>query len=272
MKRFILGISLCVSLVSTAQEKLKTILCNQNQNVAIVMPASIIQAVTGSENFLFSYNRAKPDSLGLLQGKPGLDSNLLIRTADGKLYNYLLRYKDTLSRFNYFIDRGESILPKGREKDLENEVKEIRFGGMDSMMGATYFDKHSDFYLKKSSGQKKVTVRNNKIQFQVKGISYYKDEVYVVYGLKNNSEIDFEINAIELSKVKGKRNRRSSYQKLEITPIHKFNFPLVISSGQKENFVLVYPKFTMGSGERLKILLTESNGSRYLELLIKSID
>ena len=84
--------------------------------------------------------------------------------------------------------------------------------------------------------------------------------------MKNRSGIDFEINSLELYKVQGKKSRRSSFQKRGISPIYKYDFPNMVLKGQEQNFVVVYPKFTLGDNEKLEMVLTEKKGSRYLKL------
>jgi len=68
-----------------------TIYCNEFQNTVVISPEPIVQAVTGSEYFVFTYDKTKPDILGLLQGTPGYQSNLVLRTMDGEIYTYNLK-------------------------------------------------------------------------------------------------------------------------------------------------------------------------------------
>ncbi|WP_300439068.1 DUF4138 domain-containing protein [Christiangramia sp.] len=266
MKRIILGYVLCFTAISFAQEQIATIYCNQNQNVAFIMPAPIEQAVTGSEDFVFSYNVAAPDSLGLLQGKPGLDSNLLIRTEDGGVYSYILKYQDTLSRFNYFISAKEQINPP---KSLKGKtVIEKEFGKSTyALKNESYFKNLSKYYLKASIGRIKVK-RKYGLRLEVKSINHYGDHVFVKYAIENNSNIDYEINTVELYKVQGRKNRKSSFQKLIIQPIYSYRLPEKIHKAEKLHFVITYPKFTIGSNEKLKIGLTETKGNRYLKLML----
>lgn len=96
---------------------------------------------------------------------------------------------------------------------------------------------------------------------------YFGNEVYIVLEINNASQIDFEINNLTLSKVNGNNRRRASYQELPLAPIYKFNMPEVVRKGQLVQIVLVYPKFTLGKGERLRVRLDELNGGR--DVLLK---
>ena len=68
-----------------AQEVLDTIFANEHQNVAVFFPAPIRQGVVGASNFVFTYNREQGQYFGLLQAKPGNESNLLTVTRDGSV-------------------------------------------------------------------------------------------------------------------------------------------------------------------------------------------
>jgi len=250
-----------------AQTTPKTIYCNEFQNVALILPEPIQQAVTGSDEYVFTYNKMVPDSLGLLQGRPGRDSNLLIRTTNGNIYSYLLKHRDTLSKFTQFITEEECINPMEETKPLTNDLKKqpISLTKL-SKDKVDDYSKGCRYYLNKSEEQRIAILRKNKLHLEVKSINYYKGEVYVVYAINNRSQIDYEINSLKIDKVQGKKGRRSSYQKWGITPIYKFKFPERIFTGQKATFVVVYPKFTLGEDEKLEIILTEKKGNRYLKL------
>lgn len=66
-------------------QNLKTIFTNENDAVALFFPNAIGQALTGSENFTFSYNRDSPQHVGIVQGFNGNKSNLLVITENGDI-------------------------------------------------------------------------------------------------------------------------------------------------------------------------------------------
>ncbi len=48
---------------------LDTIYANDTKNVALFFPEPIRQGITGSDNFVFTYNREKEQYFGLTSGK-----------------------------------------------------------------------------------------------------------------------------------------------------------------------------------------------------------
>ena len=95
---------------ATAQSTivLDTIYANDTKNVALFFPEPIRQGITGSDNFVFTYNREKEQYFGLLQAKPGKESNLLVVNRNGSIFSYIVRYKKQLSKLNYFIPLFDS--------------------------------------------------------------------------------------------------------------------------------------------------------------------
>ena len=264
MKAYIsLLLGFTVSILN-AQSSPEVIYCNEYQNVAIVMDAPISQAVTGSENFIFSYNRTEADSLGLLQGRAGQDSNLVIRTSDGGLYNYILRHKDSLDSFVHFIKPEDRVNHMMKEKATSQVNRELSQSVV-AVNTDRYFDKLCNYYLKRNS-QELAAVRKHKIKLTVEGMYYYKNNVFVVMEIINRSKIDFKIEDLSLAKLHGVKSRKSSYQKLILKEHYRKGFPELVPIGSKAHFVMVYPKFALGRHEKLLLALSESSGSRYLNL------
>jgi len=81
---------------------LDTIYANEHKNVALFFPEPIRQGITGTENFVFTYNREKYQHLELLQATPGKESNLLVISTNGSIFSYILKYSERLDKLNYF--------------------------------------------------------------------------------------------------------------------------------------------------------------------------
>jgi hypothetical protein len=273
MKTIVIIISI-FSIGQLNSQGLKTIYTNENKAVALFFPDEIQQAVVGSPNFTFSYNKEKSQHIGLLQGVKGIESNLLVITASDEVFSYVLKYRKALDTLTYFIPRKERI---GLEKPvsitvLENKVP-IKIDSpltkapqTDSQNRLAYFKKFSEFHLKynRNSLQRK---RKNGMVLRLKAMIYDRTEVYFLIEIKNKSGIDFEMDYLKLFKVNGNKRKKSSYQKIELKPIYKYNLPKIIKEGESRDFVLTVPKFTFGDTEKLLLELKEYRGNRLLQLL-----
>ncbi|WP_445956545.1 DUF4138 domain-containing protein [Yeosuana sp.] len=262
MKKYILiGLTICSNYI-IAQQKLDTIFANDKMNVSLFFPNQIRQGITGTENFVFTYNREKEQYFGLLQANPGEESNLLIITNDGQVYSYILKYSEHISKLNYFIQEEESI---GNEKPKISELIIVKDTLMDINDKTIYYKKFSE-YLLRSKLCPIETKRNKGMVLRLLKVAYNKDDVYLVMEIRNHSGIDFEIDYLNVSRVQGNKKRKASYQSLEQEVIYKHDMPKAVGNNNAKRLVYVLPKFVLGENEKLQIELRELKGSRKLVL------
>jgi hypothetical protein len=258
---------ICLSVLTFTQAQnivdIDTIFANEQKTVSMFFPNPIRQGITGSSNYAFSYNRDKEQYFGLLQATPGEESNLLVVTRDGEVYSYLLRYSQKLEKLNYFIADSESI---GNERTGSANLSKIEIkhptneGILDSTKSIEY-SKLCSQLLRNPRPLDQIKYKDGVSISMTKSI-YYSNDVYILFEISNDSQIDFEINSLNLYKVNGNKRRKASYQELLLSPIFQFKIPHIVLKGQTIQFVRVYPKFSLGNREKLVVKLDELNGSR----------
>ena len=265
MKTLIIILFLIFSNALTAQKTLDTIYANDKKHVAMFFPNPIRQGITGSEHFVFTYNREKEQYFGLLQATPGEESNLLTITNDGEVYSYILKYADSISRLNYFIPRAESI---GNEKPII-KTPFIKTSNTNLTEAKNNYYMKFCSYLLQTKHKRIAVKRKKRIALKLLSTTYHKEEVYLVFEIKNNSGIDFEIDYLNVYRTNGNKKRKASYQKLSIEILNKYKLPEVVLEGKSIRFVYVLPKFVLGDNEKLEIELQELKGSRSIALKAK---
>ena len=262
MKTYIIILLLIFSNSIVAQQKLDTIYANDKKNVALFFPNPIRQGITGADHFVFTYNREKEQYFGLLQAKPGTESNLLAVTNDGEVYSYILKYEKELSKLNYFVGNKESIGNEVRKVIKEKPNTPLI---SEAKKRIIFFERFSKYLLKLKPENLK-TKRKKGLKLRLQKMVYQGSEVYLVMEFTNNSGIDFEIDDLNVYRVNGNKRRKASYQKFEQEVIHRFLFPLMVRNKQSKQFIFVLPKFVLGNNERLGIVLKELKGNRKIEL------
>ena len=273
MKRIVFIFSVFLFGQIRAQE-LKTIGTNERQVVALFFPDEIRQAVVGSPNFTFSYNKESVQHVGLLQGVKGSESNLLVITATNEVYAYKLKYLKNLDTLNYFIPTNERIgyesplfIPTSKSSlSVLKDSVTMKTPRTDSQNRFQYFKKFSEFHLKHNRNSQKRK-RKKGVILHLKDLIYDGTEVYAIVEIKNKSGIDFEMDYLKLFKVNGNKRKKSSYQKIEMKPIYKHNLPKIIKEGESRDFVIAVPKCTFGDEEKLLLEVKEYRGNRILQLL-----
>jgi len=244
---------------------LDTIYANDTQNVAMFFPEPICQGITGAENFVFTYNREKEQYFGLLQAKPGKESNLLVVNRNGSIFSYIVRYKKQLSKLNYFIPLSKSI---GNEKPIK----------VDSILGESseelvdnrtyYYQEFCSYLFNRKQRIGRIKKRNESIVLSVENIVFNKEELYFVIQIENNSTLDYNLNFLNLSIETRQKGKRKSLQRLYQEPTYKHNLPSKIAEGETVRFIYVLPKFSLSNDHRAILELNEKNGERNIELKI----
>jgi len=268
MKKYIIISTLVLSFAFAKAQTttiLDTIYANDTKNVALFFPEPIRQGITGSDNFVFTYNREKEQYFGLLQAKPGKESNLLVVNRNGSIFSYIVRYKKQLSKLNYFISLSNSI---GNEKPIKVDsiLAESSEERVDNR--TYYYQKFCSYLLNRNQRIGRIKKRNEGIVLSVENIVFDKEELYFVIQIENNSTLDYDLNFLKLSIETRQKGRKKSLQRLYQEPIFKHNMPSKITENETVRFVYVLPKFSLSNDRRAIFELHEKDGERNIELKI----
>tara|TARA_R110002124_G_scaffold251205_5_gene416438 strand:+ start:4731 stop:5561 length:831 start_codon:yes stop_codon:yes gene_type:complete len=267
MKTIILISIVSISAFVKAQTNivLDTIYANDIKNVALFFPEPIRQGITGSDNFVFTYNREKEQYFGLLQAKPGKESNLLVINRNGSIFSYIVRYKKQLSKLNYFIPLSNSI---GNEKPIVIDSIQVDTSEKSIDNRTYYYQKFCSYLLDRNQRIGRIKKRNEGIVLSVENIVFDKEELYFVIQIENNSTLDYDLNFLNLSIETRQKGKKKSLQSLYQEPIYKHNLPSKIAEGKMIQFVYVLPKFSLSNDRRAILKLNEKDGERNIELKI----
>lgn len=268
MKNFIfIAIFLVDTVQSTAQQsfKLDTIFANDQKNVALFFPEPIKQGITGSTNFVFTYNREKQQYFGLLQATPGEESNLLVVNKDGSVFSYIIKYKKRLSKLNYFIPRSSSI---GNEKPIIRDTVQALAPKTDIDNKTNYYQKFCSYLLRAKHGIVNLKKRSEGIVMRVENIVFEKEELYFVIRIENHSTMDYDLNFLNFYTDIRKKGKKKSLQRHYRDPVYKHHLPSKIKENEAVRFVYVLPKFSISNHRRAILELNEKTGERNIKLKI----
>lgn len=258
-------ISAFAKISAQTTQLLDTIYANDTKNVVLFFPEPIRQGITGSDNFVFTYNREKEQYFGLLQAKPGKESNLLVVNRNGSIFSYIVRYKAKLSKFNYFIPMASSI---GNEKPKVNDSTKAETSEKSIDNSTYYYQKFCSYLLDRNQHIGRITERYEGIVLSVENIVFDKEELYFVIQIENKSTLDYDLNFLNLSIETRQKGKRKSLQRMNQEPIFKHNLPSKIAENEIVRFVYVMPKFSLSNDRRAILELNEKDGERNVELKI----
>lgn len=267
MKAIILITSLFFFTLAKAQTntELDTIYANDTKNVALFFPEPIRKGITGSDNFVFTYNREKEQYFGLLQAKPGKESNLLVINRNGAIFSYIIRYKKQLSKLNYFIPLSNSI---GNEKPIIRDVV-VSESCKESIDNDTYYYQNfCSYLLDRRQYLGRYIRRNNGIVLRIENVVFDKEELYFVIRVENKSTLDYDLNFLNISIETRQKGKMKSLQRLHQEPIYKHKLPSKIGKSEMVRYVYVLPKFSLSNNRRVILEMNEKNGERNIEMKI----
>lgn len=268
MKRYLFtSVFVLISTFTKAQNTivLDTIYANDQKNVALFFPEPIRQGITGSDNFIFTYNRENEQYLGLLQAKPGKESNLLVVNRDGSVFSYIIKYKEHLSKLNYFIPMSSSI---GNERPIANDSIKVADTKSSNTYRHQHYGRFYSYLLDTKQRMGRLKKRKEGIVLSVENIVFDKDELYFVIKIKNNSSLDYDLNFLNLSIETRQKGKKKSLQKLYQEPLFRYNVPSRIAKGETVRLVYVLPKISLSNERRAVLELNEKGGERNIELKV----
>ena len=242
-----------------------TIYANDQKNVALFFPEPIRQGITGSDNFVFTYNREKQQYFGLLQAKPGKESNLLVINQNGSIFSYIVRYREQLSKLNYFIPKASSI---GNEKPIIADSSDVARPKSQVGNRRDYYRKFCSYLIDRKQRIGRLKKRNEGIVLSLENIVFDTEELYFVIQIENRSSLDYDLNFLDLSVQTRKKGKRKSLQSLYQKPLYTYNRPSKIAENETIRMVYVLPKFSISDDRRALLELNEKNGERNLKLKI----
>jgi len=261
----ILSMGLMFSAHAKNIKQLDTIYANSTMTMALFFPSDIKQGITGSDNFVFTYNREKEQNLGLLKAVEGINSNLLVITTDGKVYSYILKYSKHIENPNRFINASESIGDAKRilKKEVEannNPEKSILVNDSQDLL------RRSCESLLKLPEEKNIRKKEGGIVLSLKNLKYHGDNVFLQFEIENKSRVRFDYDYLKILKVNGNKKRNASYQEIQLKPIYIHKKPIQIFPNAKAKVVYVVPKFNLDKTEKLEARLQELSTTRKVVL------
>lgn len=252
----------CIAIQSlSAQKSVDTLFANERQMHSIFFEHPIDKGILGASNYAFTFNREKAEPLGLLQATKGEHSNLLVMTKDGGIYSFVVSYKSELQKFTSFIPSDSRIRPEEKKSSIDDTTTVV-------IPKAKTYEKLSRQLLNRTTQFQQIRNQNG-IRLKITESIYHGDEVYMVYEIKNNSAINYNIKDLQLLSILSNNSKNASKQETLVNPLFSFQKPEIIPQGATIRFIVIYPKFTLNRKEDLKVILREKNGSRNFNTRIK---
>lgn len=235
-----------------------------NETVVLIFPAAIKSVDRGSKDILTKTVREVGNALKVKAARDSiLPSNLHVFTADGKIYNFCVRYQRSPVHLTILFNAPG----KTSATDAPIQFTAERLNDADVRT-----------YSKIITGSKPIrknprsSLKGN-VRSRVSGVYLQKGVLFVQFTVKNKSAIPYPADFIKAYIRDNTKPKRSSITEKEITPLY------VYSSATKEigafaqaTVVLAFEQFTIAQNKHLAVELFEKNGDRHITCRLKGKD
>ena len=184
-------------------------------------------------------------------------------------------YYSFLTTFNLNPQKLSINIASNREADLSYAEK----NGLLKTMGTLEEKDVSEVQFQankvyeKRAYIKHLSMHRYKVNFEVNGIYYKNDLLYVSLSIENNSFIPYEVNFIKMYIKDRERVRRTSYQELEMKCLYQTgNESIKVPERHKVKVIFVIPKLTITPDKIFYIECIEKSGGRHLNIEMTADD
>ena len=184
-------------------------------------------------------------------------------------------YYSFLTTFNLNPQKLSINIASNREADLNYAEK----NGLLKTMGTLEEKDVSEVQFQankvyeKRAYIKHLSMHRYKVNFEVNGVYYKNDLLYLSLSIENNSFIPYEVNFIKMYIKDRERVRRTSYQELEIKCLYQTgNKSIKVPEKQKVKAIFVIPKLTITPDKIFYIECIEKSGGRHLNIEMTADD
>ena len=218
----------------------------------IIFPYRIEKADIGSGDVIGHKDALLENVLFLKANRKGFPvTNLSVYTSDGKLYSFLVQYKENPDTLNLLFQKNEksaeTVSDSNNDAKLDSDAHEIL--------------QQSTFLHRKTNEQEMKLI--------LRGIFIKDHLMWFRIEIKNHSEIDYQTEYVRFSVRDKHTGKRTAVQENEKIP--EWQSPNDLIPGQKsKTIVYAFQAFTIDKHKKLLIDISEKNGCRILSLKIPS--
>ena len=274
--RFLLSLGLCLASAPLLAQMAYVLPMAQSS----VRPAYAIQASTSkTTHLIFPYDIRYADlgskdiageavekacnvfRLKAVSHNPIMETNLTVVTADGRLFSFLITYKDNPDALTYDLTR---LLLDG---DVSKAAK-VSSGSRARL--ADNLNHQGEQAMNSRRKIRHVGYKTQGMNLFLKNILYKDDVMYLVLGMENTSKLDYDIDYLRTYVTQMKQAGESSAtQDVPVDPIMVFDAGEgVIPRRDELTKVIAIERLTLEKDRRLIVQVGEESGGRQLLISI----
>ena len=196
-----------------------------------------------------------------LSSSPFMETNLTVVTADGRLFSFLIHYRESPEALTY--DLTKTLLDGAVSKSAK-----VSSGSQARL--ADNLNRQGELALHSRRKIRHVGYKAQGISLFLKNILYKDDVMYLVLGMENSSKLDYDIDYLRTYVKQMKQvGESSATQDVPIEPIKTFDASeRAIPRREELTKVIAIERLTLEADRRLIVQIGEANGGRQLAITI----
>ena len=224
----------------------------------LIFPAPIKSVDRGSNDVLVQKPTGVENVLKVKAGRQYFpETNLTVITADGQFYSFTVEYTNNPSQLVLQIRPGYSSINTYPVQKTETPAMFTNTANNESL-------------IKSLEAQASITKRNIKhvqdktyeMKAAVRGLYTSRDMFFYKVILTNESNIDYNVEAIRFIIEDKKKIKRTSSQEIPVDPISIVGDYRTISAHKEGMVIITVPKQTIAKDKRLLVEVVEKGGGR----------
>ena len=234
-----------------------------NKTTHIIFPYEIRYADLGSKDIAGEAVEKAGNVFRLkaINQNPFMETNLTVVTADGRLFSFLITYKDHPDAVTYDLSK---VLLDG---DVSKSAK-ITAGSQARL--ADNLNRQGEIAMHSRRKIRHIGFKAQGMNLYLRNILYKDDVMYVVLGMENNSKLDYDIDYLRTYVMQMKKvGESSATQDVPVDPIKVFDASEgVIPRHDELTKVIAIERLTLEKDRRLVVQIGEESGGRQLTIAI----
>ncbi|WP_338877294.1 conjugative transposon protein TraN (plasmid) [Spirosoma sp. SC4-14] len=243
-----------------------------NKTTCIIFKSPIRSVDIGSKDIIADKASAVDNVLRVKASSIGFnETNFSVMTADGQFYSFVVNYNEHPTLLALDLSVNDNGVVQQNAHTINQKGTLVSFAGVNTSQQEIV--QNCSHIMDQRRRVKHVGINKYDIQASLRGL-YYKDNVlYYKIGIKNKSNIRYDLDFIRFFIVDKTVAKETSHQEIEVIPLYVYNQPLVVIPGRDAvEKVFAFQKFTIPDDKVVQIILGEKNGGRTVSFTMANQD
>lgn len=251
-----------------------------NKTVSIIFDSPVRSVDLGSRDLMADRADGVENVLKVKAAKMGFnETNFSVITADGKFHSFVANYNEqppllALNLATTVTKMGDQLSMNARRKYIDNQNEGsgfIQFENVRASQSDVVFSCAE--ILKKRRSVRHLGVQKDQMEATVRGVFVRDNVIYFKLGIRNKSNLHYDIDQIRFFVVDETVAKRTSRQELEMQPFYVHNDAIkTVRGGGEVERVVAFQKFTIPDNQRIQVVMGEIDGGRNLSFMVSNAD